>query len=133
MQSISKEKATDMLRFVEHQIVFTMETTQKVTTSDDFLISQDSMVLYNSTCMCLQTIGETLRQVDDLTNKQMLRIHYSEIPWRAVFGIRNIIEYAATDPEIVFETVKRDLAPLLSVVRRIIADVERGVHDLLFS
>lgn len=124
-----------MLRFVEHQIVFTMETTQKVATSDDFLISQDAMVLYNSTCMCLQTIGETLRQVDDLTNKQMFRTHYPEIPWRAVFGIRNIIshEYAATDPEIVFETVKRDLDPLLSVVRKIIADVDSGTHDVLFS
>lgn len=76
-----------MLCFVERQITFTIETTQKVESSDDFLMSQDAMVLYNSTCMCLQTIGETLKQIDDLTDKLLLREHYPEIPWRAVFGI----------------------------------------------
>lgn len=125
-----------MLRFVERQITFTIETTQKVESSDDFLMSQDAMVLYNSTCMCLQTIGETLKQIDDLTDKLLLREHYLEIPWRAVFGIRNIIshEYAATDPDIVLQTVKRDLMPLLSVVSKVITDIENGAHDdLLFS
>lgn len=125
-----------MLRFVERQITFTIETTQKVEPSDDFLMSQDAMVLYNSTCMCLQTIGETLKQIDDLTDKLLLREHYPEIPWRAVFGIRNIIshEYAATDPDIVLQTVKRDLMPLLSVVSKVITDIENGAHDdLLFS
>lgn len=125
-----------MLRFVERQITFTIETTQKVESSDDFLMSQDAMVLYNSTCMCLQTIGETLKQIDDLTDKLLLREHYPEIPWRAVFGIRNIIshEYAATDPDIVLQTVKRDLMPLLSVVSKVITDIENGAHDdLLFS
>lgn len=125
-----------MLRFVERQITFTIETTQKVESSDDFLMSQDAMVLYNSTCMCLQTIGETLKQIDDLTDKLLLREHYPEIPWRAVFGIRNIIshEYAATDPDIVLQTVKRDLMPLLSVVSKVITDIEKGAHDvLLFS
>lgn len=125
-----------MLRFVERQITFTIETTQKVESSDDFLMSQDAMVLYNSTCMCLQTIGETLKQIDDLTDKLLLREHYPEIPWRAVFGIRNIIshEYAATDPDIVLQTVKRDLMPLFSVVSKVITDIENGAHDdLLFS
>lgn len=125
-----------MLRFVERQITFTIETTQKVESSDDFLMSKDAMVLYNSTCMCLQTIGETLKQIDDLTDKLLLREHYPEIPWRAVFGIRNIIshEYAATDPDIVLQTVKRDLMPLLSVVSKVITDIENGAHDdLLFS
>lgn len=136
MRSISKERIADMLRFVERQITFTIETTQKVESSDDFLMSQDAMVLYNSTCMCLQTIGETLKQIDDLTDKLLLREHYPEIPWRAVFGIRNIIshEYAATDPDIVLQTVKRDLMPLLSVVSKVITDIEKGAHDvLLFS
>lgn len=136
MRSISKERIADMLRFVERQITFTIETTQKVESSDDFLMSQDAMVLYNSTCMCLQTNGETLKQIDDLTDKLLLREHYPEIPWRAVFGIRNIIshEYAATDPDIVLQTVKRDLMPLLSVVSKVITDIEKGAHDdLLFS
>lgn len=122
-----------MLRFVEHQIVFTVDTTRRITSGNDFMVSQDAMVLYNSTCMCLQTIGETLRQVDDLTNKLLLRPHYPQIPWRAVFSMRNVIshEYAATDPEIIYQTVKQNLMPLLQIVRSIITDVENESYDFI--
>ena len=63
MQFTSKEELADMLRFVERQTVFTIETTAKIETYHDFLASQEAMVLFNSTCMCLQTIGETIRRV----------------------------------------------------------------------
>ena len=56
-----------MLRFVERQTVFVLETTADVKTYHDFLTNMSGMVLFNSTCMCLQTIGETIRQVDELT------------------------------------------------------------------
>lgn len=68
MQFTSKEELADMLRFVERQTVFTIETTAKVETYHDFLASQEAMVLFNSTCMCLQTIGETIRRVDERTS-----------------------------------------------------------------
>ena len=71
MQFTSKEELADMLRFVECQTVFTIETTAKVETYHDFLASQEAMVLFNSTCMCLQTIGETIRRVDERTNGRL--------------------------------------------------------------
>lgn len=130
MQSTSKEALTDMLRFVERQIVFTIETTAKVHTYHDFLISQDSMILFNSTCMCLQSIGETIRQVDDHT-KGRLFILYPTTPWKKVIGMRNIIshEYLSIDPQVIFATVKTRLHPLLSDLRRLLADIDAGLRD----
>lgn len=64
-----------MIRFVERQIVFTIETTAKVHTYHEFLASQDSMVLFNSTCMCLQSIGEAIKQADNRTKGRLFSLY----------------------------------------------------------
>lgn len=130
MQSTSKEQLTDMLRFVERQIVFTIETTAQVKTYHDFLKSQNAMVLFNSTCMCIQTIGETIKQVDDRTGGKLFAL-YPQTPWKQIVGMRNIIshEYLAVDPELVFDIVKTELHPLLTDLRHVLADIESGLRD----
>lgn len=130
MQSTSKYELTDMIRFVERQIVFTIETTAKVHTYHEFLISQDSMVLFNSTCMCLQSIGEVIKQVDDRTKGKLFSL-YPTTPWKKVIGMRNIIshEYLSIDPQVIFATVKNRLHPLLTDIRRILADIDAGLRD----
>lgn len=130
MQSMSKEQLTDMLQFVERQIVFTIETTLKVNTYQDFLVSQDSMVLFNSTCMCLQSIGETIKQIDDRTNGKLFSL-YPSTPWKKVIGMRHIIshEYLSIDPQVIFATVKIRLHPLLIDVRQILADIDAGIRN----
>lgn len=119
-----------MIRFVERQIVFTIETTAKVHTYHEFLISQDSMVLFNSTCMCLQSIGEVIKQVDDRTKGKLFSL-YPTTPWKKVIGMRNIIshEYLSIDPQVIFATVKNRLHPLLTDIRRILADIDAGLRD----
>lgn len=92
------------------------------------------MVLFNSTCMCLQTIGETVRQIDNLTEEALLVENYKEIPWKRIIGLRNILshEYAAIDPEAIFNTIKRGIPPLLITINSIITDIENGKHNSLF-
>lgn len=130
MQFISKDSFIDLLQFVERQIVFTIETTRNVNTYHDFLLSQDSMVLFNSTCMCLQSIGEVIKQVDDRTLGKLFAL-YPNTPWKRVIGMRNIIshEYLSVDPQIILATVKVRLHPLLTDVRQILSDIEAGLRD----
>ena len=96
----------DLLNFVERQTAFIIRTTKSVKTYHDFLLSDTAMVLFNSTCMCLQTIGETIRQIDNRTRGQLFA-HYEEIPWRQIIGMRNIIshEYLSVDPELVLRAL----------------------------
>ena len=119
---MSKDIMLDMLDYIRHQAEFIIETTEDVKELNDFLCSQSGMVLYNSTCMCLQTIGETVRKIDELTDRKFLDKCYPEVPWRSIIGMRNIIshEYAATDPEKVFNTIKLDIPALLQKVDMII-------------
>lgn len=135
MQYLSKDILLDMLYFVEQQSSFIEESTSQVTEVDRFLSSMNGMVLYNSSCMCLQTIGETIRKIEELTNKNFLSTYYPQIPWRHIVGMRNIIshEYSATDPEKVFNTIKEDVPQLHPVITTIISDIRNGKYDNLFD
>ena len=119
-----------MLRFVERQTVFVLETTADVKTYHDFLTNMSGMVLFNSTCMCLQTIGETIRQVDDRTHGCLFS-HYPEIPWRQIIGMRNIIshEYLSIDPELIYDITSKELPPLLASLHQILIDIDAGLRN----
>lgn len=134
MQSLSKRNIVDKLQFVEAQSVFILETTAKVKTHNDFLMSQDGMVLFNSTCMCLQSIGETIRQIDDNTNGCLFEL-YPDTPWKKIIGMRNFLshEYFSIDPNVIFATIKTRIYPLLDDVRQILSDIDAGLRDSAFE
>ncbi len=118
-----------MLCFAERQTAFVIRTTAHVHTYHDFLTSDMAVVLFNSTCMCLQSIGETIRQVDNFT-KGRLFAHYPDTPWKKVIGMRNIIshEYLSVDPQVIFATVKTRLGPLLDALRQVITELEMDLY-----
>lgn len=128
---MSKDVLLEMLGFIRHQSEFIIETTSDVKEVDELLVTTAGMVLYNSTCMCLQTVGETVKKINDLTENAFFPVYYPQIPWRAIIGMRNIIshEYSATDPEKVFNTAKVNIPELLQVIETIINDVESGRYD----
>ena len=78
-----------------------------------------------STCMLLIAIGEGLKGVDKLTDKQLL-VQYPEIDWKGAMGIRNIIahHYFDLDGEIVYSVVKTKLPDMLVTIRAILKKIE---------
>lgn len=127
MQSTSKEIIQSLLAFALQQTDFVIESTKAVKHYDDFLTSMKAVVLFNSTCMCLQTIGGTVRKIDSQTEGKLLCL-YPETPWRKVIGMRNIIshDYLSIDPEVVYMTVKNQMRPLRTALERIGNDLEKG-------
>ncbi|MDE5760169.1 HepT-like ribonuclease domain-containing protein [Bacteroides sp.] len=124
MQSISKIDILDMLLFVEERITLTIERCNRIVSVNDFLSSPDKMDVFDVTCMRLQTIGEAIKNIDNLTNHQLLA-DYDNIPWKSIIGLRNIIshEYLSIDPTEIFRIVKIHLPKLLPVILRIKDDI----------
>lgn len=122
-----------MLEFVIERIERTIKDTSGLTSYQDFLLTPEGSLLFDATCMRLQTIGETMKQIDAITTSQLLKF-YPEIPWRNIVGLRNIIshEYLSIDPEQMFDIVRNELPSLLPVIHRILADIGNGMHDNLF-
>lgn len=113
-----------MLLFLEERIVLTIERCHSIASVNDFLSTPDKMDIFDATCMRLQTIGEVIKNIDNLTNHELL-VNYYGTPWKSIIGLRNIIshEYLSVDPEEIFRIVKIHLPKLLPVIRLIKTDM----------
>ena len=75
--------------------------------------------------MKLTAIGESIKNLDKITNKELL-VKYPEIPWRNVMGIRDIIvhHYFDVDADEIFRICKEDIPQLYKVIIKIINDLK---------
>ena len=73
--------------------------------------------------MLLIAIGESVKQIDKLTNKTWLT-SYPEVDWKGVMGMRDIIahHYFDIDSGIVFEVIKDQLPVVKSTIDRMLLD-----------
>lgn len=71
-------------------------------------------------CMMLIVIGESLKNLDKITEEKLLSC-YPDVDWRKAKGLRNIIthHYANINAETVFFTRKRKIPLLLDTIQRI--------------
>ncbi|WP_044268824.1 HepT-like ribonuclease domain-containing protein [Bacteroides timonensis] len=92
---------------------------------DDFLLSDSGMMKLDSVCMKLTAIGESIKNLDKITNKELF-VKYPEIPWRNVMGIRDIIvhHYFDVDADEIFRICKEDVPQLYKVIIKIINDLK---------
>lgn len=75
-----------MLDLIEQSLSIISERTSDIQSADDFLTSNSGMTLLDSVCMKLIAIGESIKNLDKITNKELLS-HYPEIPWKRVMGV----------------------------------------------
>lgn len=75
-------------------------------------------------CMKLTAIGESIKNLDKITNKELL-VQYPEIPWKHVMGIRDIIvhHYFDVDADEIYRICKEDIIPLHQMIKRIMNDL----------
>lgn len=110
---------------IEEQIDTLVKGTEKIVDLNNLLMSSEGMLQLNGVCMCLLVIGEELKKIDQLTDKQLF-VKYPNIPWREVIGMRDKMahHYFDVDAEIVFDILRVDVPPLLDTIRQIIIDIK---------
>ena len=119
----------ELIAEILSQIIFAIKRIilmcENINEPDDFAISNDGMMRLESTCMLLCTIGESIKNLDKHTEKQLLK-HYKSVEWKSVMGMRDIIvhHYFDIDAQIVFDAVKNKLPELQSVIEQMIKDVK---------
>jgi uncharacterized protein with HEPN domain len=97
--------------------------TKDITSSDDFLDNDTNMIILDSVCMQLIAIGEATKELDKLTQKQLLN-KYDEIPWEQVAGIRDILShhYFDLNADIVFDVCQNHIQRLKQTLINIKSD-----------
>ena len=100
------------------------EWNNNVQSSDDYYCSPDGMKDLAASCMLIEAIGESIKQVDKITDGKLLAKR-PEIPWKDVIGIRNHIAhgYFDIDGDMVFDVIKNDLDSLLEAIEYFIENL----------
>lgn len=91
-----------------------------IQTSDDFLLSNDGIDKLDAICMMLIAIGESLKNLDKVTDGKLL-VQYPEIDWKGAKGMRDIIShhYFDLNAEVVFSVCKDRIPGLTKAITKI--------------
>ena len=93
---------------------------ENVHTANEFLLSPDNVMKFDSCVMRLQAIGEQVGKI--LKEDNCPFNDFPDIPWVAAYDMRNFIshEYASVDETIVFDVIKEDLPRMKVAVKKIL-------------
>jgi uncharacterized protein with HEPN domain len=83
--------------------------------------SAEGIEKLDSICMQLIAIGESVKQLDRLTEGRLLT-RYPDVEWKRIAGMRDVLShhYFDIDAEIVYEVCSTHLAPLRRNIERML-------------
>lgn len=113
-----------ILELIKSSLLEVEKRSEKITEPNDFLTSETGVILMDSICMKLSAVGESIKNLDKITNQKLLS-QYPEIPWKNVMGVRDFIvhHYFEVDVDVIFDICKNDIPVLISVINRMIEDL----------
>ena len=112
----------DRLDAILESINLIQEWSRGRETVHDFMVSSTGVMAFNACVMRFQVIGE---HVGKLLKEQSKPLEsYTEIPWQAIYGMRNIIshEYGNIDETIVVSVINEDLPKLKTVINELLSN-----------
>ncbi len=121
---MSNEVLLEALKQISISAKRVLKRFEQVDSADYFLDSEDGLEKMDALCMQLITIGESLKNVDKLTDKKLL-VKYPDINWKAAKGIRDIIthHYFDLDAESIYDVCENNIEPLLKTIDKMIEDI----------
>ena len=114
----NNELIQHVLDKIEKAITTLQERTSVITCADDFALTPAGTEKLDAACMMLIVIGESIKNLDRITDKQLLPT-YPSINWKQVMGVRDVIahHYFDVDIDVIFQIIHDDLNPLLDAIK----------------
>ncbi len=96
----------------------------KIESADDFVSSEDGILILDAISMRLQIIGELLKKIDKIDSSLFKK--YSEIEWEKIMRLRDIIShhYEMIDHEIIYDICENHIPQVKVAVEKIINSEE---------
>lgn len=116
-----KEHVVHLLQKIKQTLERIIANSKEIDSYQYYYLTPAGMERLESTCMLLIAIGESIKGIDKLTNKELLT-QFPEIDWKGAMGIRDIIahHYFDLDAEIVYNVVKTNLPDMLATINSIL-------------
>jgi len=119
-----KELVLDIVEQMIEAILIVQERCAFAKCQNDFMDTKEGQEKLDSICMKLIAIGESLKNIDKITDKKLLA-SYPKIEWKKIKGIRDFIShhYFDLDAEVIFGICKNHIDDLLMVFRQMQSDL----------
>ena len=126
--SMSEKLVIEILQQINEALQKIHRRFDKINSPDDFLDSEYGMDMLDAICMQLISIGESVKNIDKITNQELLS-NYPEIDWRGIKGIRDFVShhYFDIDAEEIFNIGENYLKPLMETVNKMINDLQNNL------
>lgn len=117
LSSINKQTALHILDRIEEAINTVQIRNKVIRRADDYLLSPEGKEKLDAACMVIEAIGESFKQLDKVTNNELLPL-YPSIEWKEVKGVRDVIahHYFDIDANEIFTIVNNDLESLKDAI-----------------
>lgn len=119
--------ALHLLELLESSLQEIIKRSERIGNANDFLTSESGVILLDSICMKLSAVGESIKNLDKITEHNLLS-KYPDIPWKNVMGVRDFIvhHYFEVDADVIFDICKKDVPTLIAVINRMIEDLRKA-------
>lgn len=126
----AKDRIKTYLKVFIEEINLIEKMSAGIKSPQDFGQSITGMTVFRACGMSIQYITENFIKIRNKVTADFFS-SYKQVPWKAVFGMRNVIahEYTDIDDEAVFNTIHNDMPVLKETAEKILADLDEGKLD----
>ena len=119
-----KELALEILSQILKSTQTILKRFDPIKSPDDFTASDSNLEKLDAICMQLIAIGESLKNLDKVTNNSLLP-QYPNIEWKKVKALRDIIShhYFDLNAEAIYDVCENHIDILVQTVHQIIKDL----------
>lgn len=126
----AKDRIKTYLKVSIEEINLIEKMSAGIKSPQDFGQSITGMTVFRACGMSIQYVTENFIKIRNKVTADFFS-SYKQVPWKAVFGMRNVIahEYTDIDDEAVFNTIHNDMPVLKETAEKILADLGEGKLD----
>lgn len=119
-----KELALEILSQILRSAQTILKRFEPIKSSDDFISSESNLEKLDAICMQLIAIGESLKNLDKVTDNSLLP-QYPQVEWKKAMALRDIIShhYFDLNAEAIFNVCENHIHVLTQTVSQIIKDL----------
>jgi uncharacterized protein with HEPN domain len=119
-----KKLILEILEQIQNAIQTIQRRFEPIRTVNDFTDSEGGVEKLDAICMQLIAIGESLKNLDKVTDNSLLR-RYPGIDWKKIKGMRDIIShhYFDVDADLIYDVCANHIAKLGENIQKMINDL----------